>query len=250
MARDFSGTGEYLSGSFVPGNISNYPFTMAVWVRLDSVGADAVIWELVDISGSNIKQRLYFRSSGADFWAQSRNPTSGAAISGGTVTANTWHHACGVFTLSNSRACFQDGANKGTNSSNISFDSNIDSTVIGGFGNSGVFSTNFNGKLAEAGVWDVALDDFEVAALGKGYSPRLIRPGNLVGYWPIIGRTSPEIDLAEGNDLTVTGTPDTYAHPRIIYPKRSITIPVAAAAPPAGDIAPLHYHHRHHNLAG
>lgn len=63
-----------------------------------------------------------------------------------------------------------------------------------------------DGSIASAGLWNAALTAKEIAALGQGVSPLYVRPGNLVGYWPLWGVHSPEIDLVgTPHVLTVTG---------------------------------------------
>jgi Concanavalin A-like lectin/glucanases superfamily len=80
----------------------------------------------------------------------------------------------------------------------------------------------FDGSIAELGVWNAALTAAELAALGKGYSPRLIRPQSLKFYWPLIGRASPETELINGKVGTITGTIDAAPHARVFYPKRKL----------------------------
>lgn len=75
------------------------------------------------------------------------------------------------------------------------------------------------GRMAELAIWQVLLDTDEAAALGKGLSPKLIRPTSRPFYWPMIGRNSPEIELSFGSEMTLSGTSATE-HPRVIYPKR------------------------------
>ena len=41
------------------------------------------------------------------------------------------------------------------------------------------------GEFAHAAAWNIALSDEEMQALNRGANPLRIRPGNLVGYWPL-----------------------------------------------------------------
>jgi len=82
--------------------------------------------------------------------------------------------------------------------------------------------------LAEAGLWDAALTDAEVAILGVGYSPLFVRPQSLVAYWPLVRDAK---DRVGGYDLTAGGGPVVAAHPRIIYPSpQFVPRKIAAAA--------------------
>ena len=83
----------------------------------------------------------------------------------------------------------------------------------------GVFNDTFNGNLAEIALWSVALDAGELIALGKYFSPSLVRPQSLIAYYPLIGRASPEPDLTgKTGDATVTNAA-AIAHPRIFMPR-------------------------------
>jgi len=74
---------------------------------------------------------------------------------------------------------------------------------------------NWDGSLAELGVWDAILSPAEFAALGKGYSPLLIRPASLVEYVPMVRATLSRKLAAP----SITGTA-VRPHPRIILPSR------------------------------
>jgi hypothetical protein len=80
-----------------------------------------------------------------------------------------------------------------------------------------------NGTIAEAAVWNTALTDDEMRALGKGVSPQLVRPANLIYYVPAVR----DVLDVKGNALTVTGTtvadhsPVIYAGPSFPPPRRS-----------------------------
>ncbi len=86
----------------------------------------------------------------------------------------------------------------------------------------------FPGYIAEATIWDTNLSDPEVAIIGAGYSPLLVRPANIVFYIPFV-RNSFE-DLVGGLTLTETGTVVVKDHPPVYYPGRQTVLSTAAAA--------------------
>ena len=91
--------------------------------------------------------------------------------------------------------------------------------------------------MAEAAVWDVALNDDEVAALAHGYSPRLIRPDHLAAYWPLGGLPGQnDKDLLGSHELTAYNTPSWTDHPPLVYPVR----PQVVTAGPTGSKIPWH----------
>ena len=180
---------------------------MVCWFRTD----DAVLVQaLVSVtnkgSGTNTFAILADGDSVGDpVWMHTRYNLGSANVRTTTgYSVNTWHHAAGVWASTTDRRVFIDGGSKDTSSLEI-IPTGIDRTVIGRLGDSspGLY---FSGRIAETGIWNVALTDVEVAVLAGGVSPLRVRPGRLKGYWPIFG-ASPETDLSgQGNNLTVTGT--------------------------------------------
>ena len=81
--------------------------------------------------------------------------------------------------------------------------------------------------VAECALWNVALTAAEIDALAAGFSPLFIRPGSLVGYWPLGGAYSDYIDPIGSNTLSATGDPAAADHPRIIYPSGGSTFDYA-----------------------
>lgn len=158
---------------------------------------------------------------------------TGNATTSTTISADTWFHACGVYTSATSRAAFLNGGGKGTDATNRT-PSGIDRTSVG-MGDGSSASTPFapagTGYLAEVGIWDAALTDAEVAVLATGVSPLAVRPQSLVGYWPIVGKTSPEINYVNGTAvLSVQGTLSAAPHPRVFMPRTTRAVLIASAA--------------------
>lgn len=63
------------------------------------------------------------------------------------------------------------------------------------------------GTLAHVGFWNQPLDAAEIALLGAGLPPSNVEIGNLIGYWPLDGLSSLELDWSGNNNHGVlTGT--------------------------------------------
>lgn len=93
-------------------------------------------------------------------------------------------------------------------------------------GSADLTTSKFDGDIAEFGLWTfdsgtASLTASEFLALSKGFSPRFIRPQNLVFYMPLIGANSPERDIRAGLTGTITGTIAQSAHPAVYYPRRA-----------------------------
>lgn len=212
MARSLNGSTDSMAntGGAV---LSAVPITMACWfwANTGSMSSSNSLMSL-KASGSShhfrmfVDNRIYARTyGGSDADASSTN--------GAAPAVNTWHHGCVVYSAVDARAAYLNGGDKGTNTTSQT-PSSINRTYVGNYdGLSGVW----NGYIAEAAIWNAALDDAEVLSLARGMSPLLIRPGLLAAYWPLIGRDSPEPDRRGGFPLTLSGTA-VVEHPRIILP--------------------------------
>lgn len=234
MARDFI-TASSQRLDFVSGAItSGVPFSMGGWFMLDSItpGSDLGVMGVGNLALNNDYFLLQFVDADDNLYATIRTNAGGLshAISSSSVTATTWHHGLAVYASTTSRQVYLDGV-AGTENTDTK-DPGLDTFVIGAGRRQSGFISHFNGQIAEAGMWSVALSSADAAQLAAGVSPLMVRPDALLAYWPLHGRTSPEIDVKGGNNLTLTNTPATANHSPII--KRStqgLQFPPVAVAP-------------------
>lgn len=137
--------------------------------------------------------------------------TSSAATSL-AVTAGVWQPILATYTSTTARAAYLNGGNKGTNAG-VRTPGTLTDVWVGALNATTRFA---NGNIAEVAIWNVDLTDPEAVILAAGVSPLLVRPSALVFYAPLLHGYSPEIDLINGNNLTVTGA-TIVAHPDINY---------------------------------
>lgn len=64
-------------------------------------------------------------------------------------------------------------------------------------GNRADFASPVAGDLCEAAIWNTSLTAAEIRGLAAGVSPRVVRPMNLLAYWPIWGLSYPEPDMGK-----------------------------------------------------
>ena len=156
---------------------NSVPLTISCWFRANSVQLVNFIWLSRDdissgwgmyLDGSG-NLRGYVSSGGAsDFAAPTR------------YSAGVWHHACLVCPSDTSRTVYIDGVGT-TNSDTRSVNpANISLFRIGWD------VASLNGSVADAAIWDSALELADVQALAKGASCRLVRPRGLRFYAPLI----------------------------------------------------------------
>jgi hypothetical protein len=217
MARAFaSASSQYLIHNAAV--VTAEPFTMACWFQVAALGAAEVVMSIC--TAASTPRHQIERSVTNSLDVRSTDGVS-AGVSAGTAdeiaSTNTWYHAAAVIAAPNSRTSYLDGSAHTTDTTSITV-AGVSRTIIGARINSTI-GAYWNGRAAECAIWNAALDPPEIAALAKGFSPLLIRPTSLVAYWPLIGRTAPEICPKGGFDMTLVNTPTAFAHPRIILPR-------------------------------
>ena len=223
MARTFNGTDQFIQ---LTRTLPSTP-TFACWAKPSSTSQlDRGVWGSW-FSGDGCFIYIHFSSGNWSFPCQ-----GGPHLDSGVALTTNWTHLVGQFDGTDARI-YVDGVDKGSQN-----DSLVEPSIpleIGRYANQD--SLNFAGDIAECALWDVTLNADEAAALAAGYSPLLVRPSALVRYLPLIGRSSPELELIARANGTVTGA-TTAVHPRIINPMRAQVVmpPVAAPATAVRDM--------------
>lgn len=229
MAINFAGGTKYLSVSGTP-PVTAPPFTAGLWFKAPNITAAHPLFYI----GNSVSTSDFFAIAAQGTLAG--DPVSIRTHSGGALdqcntstgfSANTWHHACGVWASTTSRFAYLDAGGV------------VETTApkapsgpdLMGIGATLDASPNFGEAIiAEVGLWDVALTAADVAMLAKGVSPLLVRPDALVAYWPLLRNSDPSVDRVGGYSMAWTGGPTEAEHPRIYYPTAQILqFPPAAA---------------------
>lgn len=190
------------------GVITATPLTMACWLNPSSLAALQIPLG-VFASGSTVPAssfRMQIQTTGAV-----RAVTNASSAESATISTSTWSHICGVFTSATSRSAYVNGGSKATDTTSAT-PAGLNRMTVG-VGRGSTVSNPFTGSIAEVGIWNAALTDDEVAALGKGFSPRLIRPSALVAYLPIVRDF---VDV-KGAGFSVTGSLTVGDHSPVRY---------------------------------
>ncbi len=227
MARGTYGSSNYLSRTAAVK--TDAPLTLVCWVNSSAFTAHQTLLAVSShLSTSHYGLDICVNTSGTPYARRLANMTAAYVTSQAPGPANlstsTWHHVAGVFGATNSRYCYLDGAagSQATLASTMTFTPSR--TSCGLWLRNGVSNWCTYATIAEAAIYDVALTADEIAQLADGYSPLMVRPWDLLAYWPLVrgDGSGNEPDVIGGNTLTETGTVGVQTHvPKLILPRRS-----------------------------
>ena len=222
MGAKFNGSSQ--RRDWVPASFpfSATPFTLACWALPNGALADQVLMSIGD-TGSGAYHSIRTTQTIGNIILRTFGTSSQTSASGVNALAGTWYHHGGVFTSDSSRLCYANGVAGTANTNSSTLTENR--LTVGVSGDSTPFGFT-HWTVAECGAWDVALTAEEMAVLAAGYSPRFVRPQNLLFYAPFVRN---QVELMDGTAFTGTA-PTVGEHPRIIYPvQRSLwgAVPVA-----------------------
>jgi hypothetical protein len=137
------------------------PFTIACWHYPRTLNSQTCVYNTT-VSGF-VGWYLYDQGGTPSF--QAFDGSTGTATATTSHVTNQWQHLVGVEYATNSRACFRNGAGKGTNTTTVAPGSPTNREEIGAIG--GISS--WDGLIADVRIYKRALSDAEVWAL---YDPR------------------------------------------------------------------------------
>ena len=238
MAYDFDGSTGYVSRATTP--ITGIPLTLAAWFNSDITSGRVIIG--IGSSAASAGFTMGLSSGGSALYAKTEAAgTANQAITSVGYSAGTWYHGCAVFTSATLRDAYIDGGSSGTNTTSRT-PASLDTTAVGIYIRNAVATSFMDGRIAYAGIWNVALDTSEIAALAKGYHPKTIRRSALKFCWD--GVSSELVDQF-GAPLTKTGTVNRADSPRIIRGSQGSARWLSVAAGGGGSVFTPYYFHQH-----
>lgn len=212
MAYNFTAASSQYLSCAAP--VTDTPLTIACWVWKSDIttGGNALIaLSDVDTLSDNFYLSHQVSTNRIRAGVQFAGGTLTNAITSTGMTNSTWHHACGVWTSSTSRTAYIDGGSTGTNATSAA-PQGITTLLIGAAFFATFSGTFPNARMAEVGIWNVALTADEIASLAKGMSCDKVRPQNLQFYAPLVRTLQ---DVRGGLTITNNNTATVAAHPRV-----------------------------------
>lgn len=249
MARLFDNTQlEYLKRDSAV--ISDYASALVCWFKPDDItNGYCLMWTGNRLTNADTLA-LYCQGAVGGDPVRFQQTTGGnpwlIADTTAGYTANTWHHACGIWVGTNELRVYLDGGNRGVS---LSYDSmNINTFSVGVLAR--LAKTGYmSGAIAEAAIFNLAYypgasladkaDNFEkiLPSLAAGFSP-LNYPLGLVAYWRLheIDDAGNDSDIVGHHDLTPFNVPTFTDHSRTFLPTRSQIIQPRMVLPSHGKL--------------
>jgi hypothetical protein len=202
VVSDFpANTANYFSnGTGGTTNLTGYGITCAAWVRFDSVAVAGIIMAKYNTS-ANGQFVLELDASAGCTWVTVDGANNTMACISSALSANRWYHWVGTQDA-NGGKLYIDGKLAATSGTPRIMVSTGNTFYIGRYETGGSFP--MDGGIDQAVLWNAGLSANEVLDLYKGLSPLMIRPNNLVGYWPLGAYYGK--DLSMRTPLTYSGT--------------------------------------------
>lgn len=215
MARYFhQASSEYLSVSSAALTVT--PITMACWFfSHDSAPSDDQY--LIDIHNTaSDRFRDCFSLIASGFGGSRFGIVGLHGTSGGSAQADTnaasgrvwqpfqWQHACAVFAADSDRRVFLNASDKATDTALEGAPSGLNVTTVGRQ-TSLATGAYVWGRIADAAIWNVALEDAEISLLANLRArPWQIRPESLVAYLSL--GPGAIFDVVNAFNFVATGT--------------------------------------------
>ena len=222
ISFDFDGTNDYLEASnSLSQAISVTQGSMSVWVKLDTVAANGLIFQVTAESGSNDQIFLLFNNAAGKVRGAWRGSGTSYTVdsSAGLENDGNWHHFVMTWksrdtTSSNNVVkLYEDGSLQASNT--------IGGTVwaatpaIAGFGRNSIqnFGTNFNGHMNDIALFSDILTAVEVATIYNSGSPKdESSHSGLLAYYTMENYSNGDTSLADDSSnsysLTITNSTD------------------------------------------
>lgn len=174
-----------------PCPITAYPYSYAGWFRISIDTENGTVIAFANEGGNDDQSRIIaapLNSAGSQVvYEVENNSTPRVSAKVGSISTDTDYHVCAVSASSTDHKIYLDAGTPGTDTLEQDFPRSVDSMTTGTLVMNFTANT-LTGEVWEVGAWDVALTQEDIAQLAARVHPLLVRPADLISYWPLIGR--------------------------------------------------------------
>ena len=238
----FDGVSSYLT--IASAALTATPLTLAAWIYIQANAVAGTILQVKNSAGAAFRDCFTLDIANLISGSHSIAARTGAATNNSNATSvfgaseGRWWHVAGTFASATNRQAWIS-ATPGTVQATSRVPSGINSTSIGASLESGGTAAFFDGAIAHAAIWNVALDASAISRLARGTLPTEVARESLISYWPLLsGALPPGHDYKQAFNLTANGgflvAPGPFAR------FRPYILPSETVAAGAGN--PWHYY--------
>lgn len=181
MARDFT-PNDYLTVTDAADLRFTTGMSISLWAYFDALSNETLVCK-----GNSAGDPDYlFQASAGGISSNGLALYDGTAWRAGTasvLSTGVWTHCAVTYDGSNWRF-YVNGTAQGVVASATSIQTSSNNLFLGQQGSSA--SNNLDGRMAELGIWNVALGADEINSLAKGFSPIFIRPASRKLYCDLV----------------------------------------------------------------
>lgn len=202
------------------------PFSMCIRIRPNNTGIRQALYSNNDSGSTNLTITIEAANTIRVFLEGSDRAVSAAQ----TLNTGQWHAITASYHSDDSINLYLDGTEIATGSYTKVGTGKTSGSIIAGLTEAGTAGFDVDGELADFAFYNIGLIPEEHAAYAKGFSPKLISPGGLVSYVPLIGEGFSERDEINGDMWLKNGTLTKSDHPPVFMPSPAVIGIVVAAA--------------------
>lgn len=213
MSRSFDGIDDFLY--FASAIKTAAPLSYACWIKpaaAPSASGKCIMHNFDNTGVSNCFRLQTGNGVNAAVIANARESGfSGEAVSTNPVPNTNWNHVCAVYTSTTSRAAYMNGVNKGTDTT-LMTPASLAEFQMGLRADGGM---PFDGLIAYAAFWNIALSDAQVLSLMTSL-PGAVASASLLGLWNMSDNGATVLDTSgAARHLTISGATYNAAMPTI-----------------------------------
>ena len=221
MARNFNGTTDRIDWASLY-NPKGQALTVACWAFIAEVNRYQIILGMLDAAGGNGADIRINNANSCPYMLKNGTTIAYRLAANNSIAVGDWYHIAGAFDnsmVANNWVLYVNGAASfGGSAEGASETSHSGTWAAGGRDSDDL--RNFNGRIAEAGIWNRKLTQAEVTMLASGYAPSFVRDG-LQFYCSLM--TVGYTDVVSGTVGTLDGTSE-IASPAVIYAKTPLGV--------------------------
>lgn len=193
MSRTFLGTGHYLKSTPVVFAPAGSSITYSAWIFPTAFPIGSNRSPIISANNASSNGLFVINNNGALIVDTSVGKNTGSAQSvNSTIILNTWQWVTAVYNQSTGVShLYVNGVEVSYNGLSNQVVSNATQSILF-VGNTTTVGNSFLGSIDTVGIWNIALTTTQIiAAMAAGGTPNTAT-ANLIGYWPLLGTTSPE----------------------------------------------------------